>query len=251
MLAQLSKLRAQASAAPTSAAAAAAAPAAARPSQQPLPLADCAPLDLAARLRDHPLLELRRSARFGRALHAAADIAAGATVLAEAAFAAVNPRHCTAGDDARMVGAMRVLVGDGSLAAALPHFLQLQPANAAWARGELGAAAVSAVRLFAPCIHANGFTVRDDLQVLCVVAAMANHSCAPNVAVSCEVSGAQPALLSFTALRDIAAGEQIFHSYTDPAAAREDRRSRLESYGFVCDCAACYGPQEPRAASQG
>lgn len=239
MLAQLNKLRAQASSGPAFSPAAAAAPAAARLSQQPLPLAACAPLDLAALLRQHPLLELRRSARFGRALHAAADIAAGASVLTEAAFASVNPRHCTGGDDAQMVDAMRVLVGDGSLAAALPHFLQLQPANAAWARGELGAAAVSAGQLCAPCIHANGFTVRDDLQVLCVAAAMANHSCLPNVAVSCEVSGAQAALLSFTALRDIAAGEQIFHSYTDASAAREDRRSRLESYGFVCDCAAC------------
>jgi len=45
--------------------------------------------------------------------------------------------------------------------------------------------------------------------------------------------------IQFTALRDIKAGEQLYHSYCDIASTKAERQASLASYGFTCNCLAC------------
>jgi hypothetical protein len=192
--------------------------------------------------RCHPLVQVReRPGAAGRGLFARCALRAGAEVLREAAFASCDPQRAR-GDDAALVDGLAVHVGAGALADALPLVLQLQPNRAALAAAAAGAGGGSdcatALALFAPAIHCNGFTLRDDLQVLLLVAAFSNHSCVPNVATAL-VPGSSPPQVTFRALRDIAEGEELLHAYVDPAAPTRDRQARLESYGFVCACAAC------------
>jgi hypothetical protein len=63
-------------------------------------------------------------------------------------------------------------------------------------------------------------------------------SCIPNVIQDFHL----PSLsLTFTTIRDIKKGEQIFYSYTNiyqPAVARQ---RDLSKYGFICACKACAG----------
>ena len=123
------------------------------------------------------------------------------------------------------------------------------------------------------CILSNTGTRNPDgstsLELFLLLPAMSNHSCEPNVRYEVEwapllsdVSAAQQhdesssdatssstssdrdicyvPQLSFVATRDIAAGEEVCHSYVDPTADVEDRRVRLRAgYGFACNCAKC------------
>ena len=63
-----------------------------------------------------------------------------------------------------------------------------------------------------------------------------NHSCAPNVLISCGDSS----LVSFVAGEDVEPGEELCISYLDVDQSVEDRRHLLHSkYGFECTCARC------------
>jgi hypothetical protein len=64
-----------------------------------------------------------------------------------------------------------------------------------------------------------------------------NHSCAPNVAISCPIGTDR---MTLTAVRDIAAGEEITFAYADSGLAVHERRAQLfRSYLFECECARC------------
>ena len=45
--------------------------------------------------------------------------------------------------------------------------------------------------------------------------------------------------MKYIAVRDINAGDQIFLSYCNSGLPAEERRKLLETYGFLCQCAAC------------
>jgi hypothetical protein len=106
------------------------------------------------------------------------------------------------------------------------------------------------------------------LELLLLLSAMLNHSCEPNVAYAVRwapvavavaadaydgvdavavgdppPSPSSPQLVPeivFTALRPLAAGEELCHAYTDAGAGVADRRARLAAgYGFTCKCAKC------------
>ncbi|CAG9461261.1 unnamed protein product [Pedinophyceae sp. YPF-701] len=104
--------------------------------------------------------------------------------------------------------------------------------------------------------RANNFAVQDDLlgQVASGVfpaGAILNHACLPNAVVTYRVArqdggrapgAAARVVQEFRAVRRIAPGEEICHSYVDLAgfATAGERRDVLrERYGFACDCAAC------------
>lgn len=65
-----------------------------------------------------------------------------------------------------------------------------------------------------------------------------NHSCAPNVHV---VSGSfVDAAVEVVALTDVATGEELCVSYTDPKLSHaQRRRALLNNHFFVCNCAEC------------
>jgi hypothetical protein len=186
-----------------------------------------------------PHLCLQCSPASGRSLHASTWLAAGSVVLEEPAFASLDP-SLHRGDDRRALGTLAVHVGDGTLLAALPYYLQLEPNYSLLQAHQLGSAtAATAQALFPAAVHTNGFTVKDNLQLCVLVASLSNHSCVPNIATSYRLSeSGQPSIL-FTALRNIAAGEEITHSYVDSSTDVTDRRLRLAPYGFLCTCAAC------------
>ncbi|KAK8091405.1 Mcg1p [Apiospora kogelbergensis] len=68
-----------------------------------------------------------------------------------------------------------------------------------------------------------------------------NHACDANAAFF--YLGVRSQRLGVRALRDLAAGEQIFVSYIGETAAQdmtlEERRESLSSWGFECHCGAC------------
>ncbi|KAL0119343.1 hypothetical protein PUN28_007693 [Cardiocondyla obscurior] len=72
-------------------------------------------------------------------------------------------------------------------------------------------------------------------------ASMMNHSCDPNI-----INSFLGQILITKAMRDIAAGEEVFNCYgTDfRRMMRRDRQEKLESqYCFKCNCAACTIPE--------
>ncbi|TYZ69300.1 hypothetical protein PybrP1_011637 [[Pythium] brassicae (nom. inval.)] len=91
----------------------------------------------------------------------------------------------------------------------------------------------------------NNFSITDELLLEigagCYLrAAMANHSCEPNCAVTFS---AKEQRVEFRAMRAIAAGEELTHSYVDIALPRRDRQQRLEQqYHFQCKCVRCSQP---------
>lgn len=64
---------------------------------------------------------------------------------------------------------------------------------------------------------------------------MMNHSCAPN----CSVKNVEDSRAVLVALRDIQAGEELFHSYIENEDTLEERQEELREYGFICDCPKC------------
>ena len=70
---------------------------------------------------------------------------------------------------------------------------------------------------------------------LCVQAALLNHSCSPNTAIT--FSGAT---LSVRSLVPISAGTELTIAYIDTSTALKTRQSELQSrYFFTCACSAC------------
>lgn len=138
---------------------------------------------------------------------------------------------------------------------------------------------LSAQALVCPAIHKSGFQTRlpeltwatttipgpgQEVQLMCLLASLTNHSCEPNVAHEpvwipdsvLSAHGPLPASpdavpvpregvqlvpgLAFRALRAIQGGEELCHAYVDPDADVEDRQCRLQAgYGFVCTCPKC------------
>ena len=241
--------------APAAAAAAAAAPVSQLTfSRAALQRAFASHRDLPALMaRTHPHLALGRRPAFGRCTFAARALPAGATVLREAAFASVRVHHGTRGSDGALVDTLRVYAGDGSAASALPFYLQQEPnlsameeeehAGAASGAGSSGSgSAVSSLSLFAPALHRNGFVVGEGLMLSVLLASLTNHSCEPNVAsrLGTGLDGGGAPELEFTALRDIAAGEQLLLSYVDCSLGFAARRERLTAgFGFHCACPRC------------
>ncbi|EGG23171.1 hypothetical protein DFA_05303, partial [Cavenderia fasciculata] len=66
--------------------------------------------------------------------------------------------------------------------------------------------------------------------------AMINHSCEPNCLVVFD-NGSNFAHIK--ALRDIQAGEELYHSYIDENTPFEEREQELITYGFKCICRKC------------
>eukprot|EP01031_Cornospumella_fuschlensis_P031193 gene31193-37700_t len=90
----------------------------------------------------------------------------------------------------------------------------------------------------------NAFSITDSsLEIighgLYLHASVFNHSCQPNA-----IHTFQQETMVITALRDIQPGEEILVSYIDLAMPRELRQSALLPYGFICDCARCWGGVE-------
>ncbi|KAJ7125183.1 hypothetical protein C8R44DRAFT_703338 [Mycena epipterygia] len=71
-----------------------------------------------------------------------------------------------------------------------------------------------------------------------------NHSCCSNTTTHFDV-----ATFSFQlyAARDIAEGEELTITYTNPRSLAKERQSELEPYGFQCTCSACRTPSESDA----
>ena len=80
---------------------------------------------------------------------------------------------------------------------------------------------------------------------------MMNHNCSPNIGperIDPETGRRRPgegihaARGTVYALRDIAAGEELFSCYIDPSLPVDERRGMLKNgYGFDCLCATCVG----------
>ena len=68
-----------------------------------------------------------------------------------------------------------------------------------------------------------------------------NHSCRPNILVRYYAGWGQnrPLVLQCVALRNIVEGEELCISYIDTDGDIQERRKRLESYGFTCHCTRC------------
>lgn len=84
---------------------------------------------------------------------------------------------------------------------------------------------------------------RGDLRAGCALSALMgwhNHDCAPNASATIGPEGA----LVMTALRDVAAGDEVLISYVDARLPLDERRRTLaEHYGFDCRCARCHDEQ--------
>ncbi|KAF5331659.1 hypothetical protein D9611_007632 [Ephemerocybe angulata] len=68
------------------------------------------------------------------------------------------------------------------------------------------------------------------------VGARINHSCTANAVFHFDPDTFN---LSYTAMRDIKAGDQIYLSYVPATATRTHRRQGFGRYKFVCRCSAC------------
>ncbi|CAE6484177.1 unnamed protein product [Rhizoctonia solani] len=66
-----------------------------------------------------------------------------------------------------------------------------------------------------------------------------NHSCRPNAVAMFEESEKGPQMV-IKLVENVAAGEEICISYTDPATPDSKRRDALQhAYGFLCRCSRC------------
>lgn len=89
----------------------------------------------------------------------------------------------------------------------------------------------------------NHFCVTDEmLEPIAAAAsplgALLNHSCLPTCVVSYSVG--HGVKQHFIAVRHIAAGEEVTHSYVDCGMPTAERKARLrKGYGFDCDCERC------------
>ena len=86
---------------------------------------------------------------------------------------------------------------------------------------------------------------------ICVLGALINHACAPNVKYACAWEEGAPApVCTFTANEDISEGAEVLLAYlsdVDDTAAR--RRALLLTYRFRCTCSKCRA-DEPRAGTE-
>ncbi|KAJ6578825.1 hypothetical protein DFH09DRAFT_1148416 [Mycena vulgaris] len=66
-----------------------------------------------------------------------------------------------------------------------------------------------------------------------------NHACAPNVSVRHLDQRRALSRITVKALADIEPGQELLITYVNPAAGYSERRTALEAWGFVCQCARC------------
>jgi len=66
-----------------------------------------------------------------------------------------------------------------------------------------------------------------------------NYSCTPNVSVRHLQQSTNLSRISVVAKRDIAAGEELFISYVDPALPVSGRQHKLREWSFRCECERC------------
>ena len=67
-----------------------------------------------------------------------------------------------------------------------------------------------------------------------------NHSCEPNVEVWFDDEGpGVGAVCRVVAVKTIAPGEELRHSYIDPDKPVQKRAADLAGFGFRCDCGRC------------
>jgi hypothetical protein len=108
-----------------------------------------------------------------------------------------------------------------------------------WREGDEGddAASVPAIK---PAMLDSFFSARTGASASAVYAlhSKLNHACAPNAHV---VSGSfVDAAVEVVALTDVAPGEELCVSYTDPKLSHaQRRRALLNNHFFVCNCAEC------------
>ena len=109
----------------------------------------------------------------------------------------------------------------------------------------------------------NNFVVCNDLMVPkaagCFPAgALLNHSCAPNCSLSYSLTdggvagspGDRCHVQTIRALVDIAAGEELLHSYVEIATPYSERsRNLTDAYGFECRCKLCALEAPPSSPS--
>ena len=67
------------------------------------------------------------------------------------------------------------------------------------------------------------------------LSATVNHSCIPN----CVVTFNRNFEAYVYARRNIAAGDELFHTYVQETDPLDERRRELKLYGFTCTCAKC------------
>ena len=104
----------------------------------------------------------------------------------------------------------------------------------------LGATAANVTALLGS-FRVNQFSILDDSSRTAVGAgcypraAMLNHSCAPNCVLTYDGASVQ-----IRTLREVAAGEELTHSYVNLCCATSTRREKLRvGYGFECVCERC------------
>jgi hypothetical protein len=193
-----------------------------------------------------PFLELRASPGCGRGLFATTDLPPLTELFTDAALLWWPLEPC---DD---VGA--TIVGAGtrrpglSVPAVAGALLNLVP----WASSPPPPPPATLGELFtAACsLNALGLCVAEGpprrvLPCIAPVAAMLNHSCAPNCSYEGGLVAGAPAARIFSEV-PIAAGEELTISYVLRSLPREERRARLATgYGIRdCACARCLEPCE-------
>ncbi|GJE99287.1 SET domain-containing protein [Phanerochaete sordida] len=93
----------------------------------------------------------------------------------------------------------------------------------------------------------NALGIDSDTSVLCLQISRINHSCDPNLSFAWH---AESNTARMFALRPIAAGEELFHSYRRLITfTRAERHERLAPFGFVCACRTCALPYLERVVS--
>ncbi|KAJ7630062.1 hypothetical protein DFH06DRAFT_1005634 [Mycena polygramma] len=66
-----------------------------------------------------------------------------------------------------------------------------------------------------------------------------NHGCTPNASVRHLDQRRALARITVKALADIEPGQELLITYVNPAAGYAERRTELEGWGFICQCARC------------
>mmetsp|Transcript_16865 Transcript_16865/g.26894 ORF Transcript_16865/g.26894 Transcript_16865/m.26894 type:complete len:384 (+) Transcript_16865:2657-3808(+) len=102
------------------------------------------------------------------------------------------------------------------------------------------------------CVQSNAFCLTDDEMrtvglAVYPVAAMVNHSCAPNAVAMFDGK-----VVRVKAIRPVKRNQEISVSYVDLCATRTERQTDLKNrYGFDCRCKRCADPLEKDEVERG
>ncbi|EPQ53510.1 SET domain-containing protein [Gloeophyllum trabeum ATCC 11539] len=91
--------------------------------------------------------------------------------------------------------------------------------------------------------------------IISPLAALFNHSCAPNAVIVFPTHGSSSVNIRVVTLRDLHPGEEVLTAYVDTTLPRRERQQALrETYNFTCTCELCVseekegGEVDPREA---